>query len=403
MGNPLSTQFMEQVVALRPTKKAIKEGYIGERYLPFRDIDDYVAIWDATRAENPMAGFFALEDMPRPGQDLDFETFKSDVMHSSAMRTLTAKDIQGFRQPGESHLRYGTGFGADYFRKKNARKVAELTAWCDDALDTQIEYLRIQSLLGRITWPPVDAAGSAIAAAALPVHWGDIKVNFPIPFLAGDGTFNGFSQAATTLASGITGGISAQGIAWTTDTGTAASSGNMIRDLEVIGQLMLERQGISPDRLEILCSRSILSQAAFNTNMLNWVLGDNKEKPDRPQVAISDIKDFVKTKFGWTFGLYDAQWTYVAQNTYGNNKPTVNRVRFLPADKVLILPRPEISEMGVMATAPSPGPSRQWKHGKYFWMKVLEEPPWTTKMGMGMYVWPMISQTDVRFLLDSDA
>ena len=107
MGNPLSTQFMESVLELRPTREAIKEQYIGLTYLPYRNIDDYTVIWDAIRFENPMAGFYALEDRPIPGQDLDFETFKSDVMHSAAMRTLTAKEIQGFRQPGEPHLNQG--------------------------------------------------------------------------------------------------------------------------------------------------------------------------------------------------------------------------------------------------------------------------------------------------------
>lgn len=401
MGNPLSTQFMEKVVELRPTKKAIKEGYIGSSYLPFREVDDYVIMWDAVKFENPLAGFYALEGKPRPGQDLDFETFKSDVMHVSAMRTLTAKEIQGVREAGESHIRYGTGWGADYFRRKNARKVAELTQWSDDALDTQVEYLILHALQGRVRWPPRDADGNVIAAAAMPVHWGDIVVDFPIPFLAASGSLGSFHQQATTLASGITGGLTAQQIAWTTDTGTPATSGDMIRDMEVIGQLFLERQGIAPDRLEVLMSRLLLSQVAFNSNMHDWILGDNKEKPDRNLVTIGDLKTFISTKFGWTIKTYDAQWTYVPQNQYNTEGITPTRVRFLPVGTVLIHPRPEISEMGVMATAPAPGPARQWRNGKYFWMKVLQEPPWTTEMGMGMYVWPLVFQTDVRFRLDA--
>jgi hypothetical protein len=401
MGNPLSTQFMQSVVELRPTKAAIKEGYIGQQFLPFLDIDDYTVIWDAVKYENPMAGFFALEATPRPGQDLDFETFKSDVMHSSAMRTLLPKDIQGPREAGEAHIRYGTGWGAEYFRKKNARKVSELTQWSEDALDTHVEYLSIHSLLGRIWWPPKDADGNDIAAAAVPVHWGDIKVNFPVPFLEAAGGLGGFEQEATTLASGITGGLAAQGVAWNTDTGTEASSGNMIRDMEVIGQLLNERQGITPNNLEVLMSRLVLSQQAFNTNLLNWVFGDNKERRDNNMVPVNQMKDFISTKFDWRIRTYDAQWTYVAQNAYGDNAPTVNRVRFLPVGTVLILPRPEISEMGNMATAPAPGAARQWQNGRYFWMDNLEKPPWTTEMGMGMYVWPLVYQVDTRFRLNS--
>lgn len=402
-GNPLSTQFMEKVVELRPTKRAIKEGYVGQSYLPFQSVDDYVVIWDAIKSENPLAGIFALEDKPIPGQDLDFDTFKSDVMHISAMRTVGPKDIQGLRQPGEASVRYGTGWGADYFRRKNARKVAEVTTWSEDALDTMVEYLSIHSLLGRIVWPPLDASGAHIAAASLPVHWGDVKVNFPIPFLAASGGLGSFSQAATTLASGITGGLAAQGYAWNTDTGTGSTSGNMIRDMEVIGQLMMERQGLTPDRMEILCSRYILAQSAFNTNMLHWIMGNQNEKPDRNMVAVGEVKDFISTKFGWSFKLYDAQWTYVVQTAYGSATPTVNRVRFLPTNKVLIQPRPEMGDMGVMATAPAPGPARQWRDGKYFWMKHLQEPPWVSEMGMGMYVWPLVFQTDTRFLLDAFA
>lgn len=394
MGNPLSTQYMESVVELRPTKSAIKESYIGLNYLPYGNIDDYVVTWDATRFENPIAGFYALEDRPTPGQDLDFETFKSDVMHVAAMRTLTAKEIQGLREAGESHIRYGTGFGAEYMRKKDARKMAELTNWCNDTLDTLVEYLAIHSLLGRIEWPPRDENGAVIAPAQVPVHWGDIKVDFPIPFLAADAVtgLGGFHQQATTLASGIANGLAAAGAAWN----NAAS--NMLQDMEVITQLMLERQGLGPTNMEMICSRGLLSNQSFNNNVLNAVLGTQRSKEF---LNVSEIKDYITTRFGWSWRTYDAQWTYVRQGDYGSDNPTVRRVRFMPNDTVLIVARPEISEMGIMATAPAPGPAHQWRQGKYFWMDRNEKPPWDAEMGMGMYVWPLVFQIDARFRLDA--
>ena len=68
---------------------------------------------------------------------------------------------------------------------------------------------------------------------------------------------------------------------------------------------------------------------------------------------------------------------------------------------VLILPNPEIQEMGVLATAPAPGPAHQWRDGKYLWMYTEPKPPFGREMGMGGFYWPLVFDNDVRFRLDA--
>ena len=248
------------------------------------------------------------------------------------------------------------------------------------------------SLLGQIWWPPKKADGTDIAAADVPLSMGPMKLNHAVPFLAANADGGGFHQAASSLA-GITGGVSATGVAWNN-----ASSSNMIADMAVIMDLLEDRMNLTTDNLVMLMAKRVLAHQAANTLVMNWILGTNR---DRTFLTPHELRDFIQTQFEWGIEFYQSKWEYVAQSQYAQVKPDINHVPFMNYGTVLILPQPEIMEMGQLATAPAPGPAHNWNSGKYLWMYTEPKPPFAREMGMGGYYWPLIFEPELRFRLDA--
>lgn len=394
--NPLSVYYMEQVLEEKPSKSQRLGPRIFGQYLPIRNYGTYRIVWEKVREYSPMPGLYALEDLPGTFDTLDFETYQSDVLHWGIRQTLTAKEIMFLRWAGESNITnaktgYGTGPAADDYRRKDAAKIAEYTQLMNEALDSLMEYLRVSALAGHIWWPPKDENGNDIAAASLPISMGRQKLNHPVPFRAATSSFGAFHQSASTLT-GVSGGVSATGKAWND------ADANPILDMAVISDLLEESISLTVDNLELIMAKRVLVHMANNSNVLNWILGNNR---DRQFMTVNEIRDFITNRFDWSIRFYQSKWEYVKQDELGNNKPTVHQVPFLSYGTVLIIPKPDVMDFGVLATAPAPGPAHNWREGKYMWMTRDEKPPWKTEMGMGGYWWPLIFDTDVRFRLDA--
>lgn len=395
--NPLSVWYMEQVLEERPTKPFRLGPRIGGRFLPFKEYTSYRIVWEKVREYSPMAGPYGLEDLADTMDELDFQTYQADVLHWSTRMTLSAKQIQFLRWAGQTNVAnadtgYGIGPAADDYRRKDADKVAKYTRMQNEALDNVHEYMRMGALLGRVTWPPKDSAGADIAAADLPLSMGRQLLNQPYPFLAATAD-GGFEQDASSLT-GLSGGVAADGTAWN------AAGADPILDMSVLMDLLEGRMNLTTDNLLMLCGRLVLSHMANQTAVLNWILGQNYER-DRKVALISEIRDFVKNQFEWNIEFYQSKWEYVNQSEWADDNPSVNQVPYMTLGTVLILPEPEIQEMGVMATCPAPGPAHNWQSGKYMWMDRNEKPPWKTEMGMGGYWWPIVFDNDVRFRLNA--
>lgn len=401
--NPLSTYFMEQVLEERPTMFERLGPRIGSRFLPVRGYNSYRIVWEKVRQYSPMAGPYAMEELPDEFDELDFETFQSDVLHWGARKTLSPKDIMFLRWAGDvqavnADTGYGVGPAADDYRRKDSDKIAEYTRKMNEALDNVLEYLQIHSLLGHIKWPPEDADGNAISAASLPYSMGKMKIEHPVPFLTSTSTYGAFHQDATTLT-GVTGGVSAHGVAWNvTGQATETNDCNPIKDLAVIADLLEDRMSLPVDNLLLVTSKRVLIHMAASALVRNWILGENR---DREFLTTGELRTFVSNNFEWSTELYQSKWEYVKQDELNNNKPTVYQVPYMPYGTVMILPRPDIQEMGVVASAPAPGPAHNWRDGKYMWITRDEKPPFKTDMGMGTFWWPLIFDTDVRFRLNA--
>lgn len=293
---------------------------------------------------------------------------------------------------------YGVGPAADDYRRKDADKIAEFTRMMNEAMVNVLEILQMHSLYGQIYWPPLDENGAVIPAANLPLSMGRMKLNHVVPFLAAAGGSGGFHQAASALL-GINGGPTGHNIAWNVaDTNVVATDANPIYDMSIIADLMDDRMNLSSDQLTMITSKRVIHYMHRNVNIMDYILGTTR---DRTFLNVNEVRDFFATQFGFTIEYYQSKWEYVDQDALADNKPPINQVPFLPYGTVLIVPNPEIQDLGVTATCPAPGPAHNWRDGKYFWIERDEKPPWKTDMGIGAFYWPLIFDTDVRFRLDA--
>jgi hypothetical protein len=387
---------MERVLEERPTMIQRLGPRIGTRFLPVATYSSYRIVWEKIREYSPMAGGYAMEDLPNTMDELDFETFQSDVYHWGARMTLSPKQLMFLRFAGQvqavnANTGYGVGPAADDYRQRDTQKMAQYTRMMNDAMDNVLEYLQMKALLGRIVWPPRDEDGNQIAAASLPLSMGRQKLNQPYGFLANSsGNTDGFEQNATSTF-GVASSISSTGVAWNNVT-----TANPIHDMEVIGDLLEDRMSLTNDNLLVLMARKVLAFLGRNANILDWILGENR---DRQFMTTSQQREFIQTQFGWTVEYYQSKWEYVKQDELDDTKPAVRQVPYMDYGTVLILPRPEIQEMGKIASCPAPGPAHTWQAGKYMWIVRDEKPPFKADMGMGAFWWPLVFDTDLRFLL----
>lgn len=404
---PLSTYYMWDVMEMRPTKEERTKAHIGQRFLPDKDFGSYRVLWEEVRDFSPMAGFYSMTDLADPMHGLPWKTVQQDLLHSAARWIINPQDLMFLRLPGRPAVTadaYGTGPAAHDYRSRDQAEVAKRTTQMVEAMDNLNEYMRIHALLGRVVWPPKDDDGNTISASAMPVYWGRQALNVPFDLLAADTTNNhgGFDQLASTLA-GVNGAPAAQQIAWNVDTGTAATSANIIKDFSVIKALMRKRKSINTKSLLALMSEDVLSWQTWNTNVLNWLLGTNR---DRQFMTTDEIESAVKTKWGFEIETYDAAWEYVSMAEIGDEEPTINTVQYMKEGTVLVIPRPDYRGMGWMGHCPSPVNANgedllQWTNGRYFWKDWQTKPPFRREMGVGQFAWPLMKNLDYRFKLNA--
>ncbi len=403
---PISTYYMWDVLELAPDKDQRTQSHIGSRFLPDKDFGSYRIIWEQVREFSPMAGFYAMTDMADPIHKIPWATIQQDLVHSAARWIIMPEDLMFFRLPGQPAVHsqaYGEGPAANWMAEADRAEVARQTAQLNESLDNLNEYMRIQAMLGRLRWPPRDADGNAIAAANAPVYWGTQAIDIPWPLLAAAGGHGGFEQSASTL-SGVSGGVAAQQVAWNViDQATAATNANIIRDFGVIASLMKKRKSIASKDLLAVMSEDVIAHQAWNMNILNWLLGNNR---DREFVTEPEILDAVKTAWQWTIETYDAAWEYVSMTELNAEEPTINTVPYLNPGTVMILPNPEFRSTGFLGHCPVPvvtdgNDVLQWRNGRYFWKDFQTKPPFRRELGVGQFAFPLLKNLEYRFVLHS--
>jgi hypothetical protein len=364
----LTPHFITGAIEERPDRASIKQGYIGSRFFPMRTVPE----------------------RRLPGDDVNFKTHWANLIDVMAARHLDHDVINNVRAPGMAAV-YRAGGSAHPImglRQRFEDHMRKSIAWCDDATDAQLEYLAINALWGSIVWPPTTAAGAAITPP-MP-HW---NADMTVSFSYASAMTAAFSQNASTLAgySSRTGG----GYAWNN------SSADPIKDLEVIAEHIVETVGVNADDMLLLMSRSTLSRIAYLSTVLNWLNSARYNTPLGTTVDLLALKEFIKSRLGWTIETYDAQWTY--RTGFDAAPPTITRVKFLKEGRVIAVPKQTVSDIGYMATTYHKDGAGNFTAGKYSWLKEDDEPPFGTRLGIGLVSWPVIELGTAIYRLDAYA
>lgn len=384
----LNSAYLIGAVNNRPSKEAIRQQYVGLKLLPWQEVPERNMVWDVMESENNLAGVYAPKDRATPGDDLSFGSVFANLVDVKASRMLDPWAVQSLRDPGmpSVYKAGGSAYAVQGIQQRLKDHFNKRLAWCNEVVDSQVEYFAMHALQGQVVWPPVDNDGNDITYP-MP-HWGDsaLSINFPLPANQ--------NQAVTTLTghASRTGG----GYAW-----SDATNADPLKDLRVIDEYMLKTLGITLKGGRILMSTVTLNKMIECTKILDWIAGSNKEQQGaRTFVAEEDLKTFVKTKTGWTIETYDANWTFRTRSPGSN--PTITRVDFLKEGKILILPAGEaVGNMATTLVKAEPGPSGKWVYGKFGWSKDEDEPPYGIKIGVEATAWPRFDYYD-WFVLDTE-
>lgn len=370
----LTSAFLVGAVNDKPSKEAIRQSYRGLELLPWEEVPERQVVWDIMYSENNLAGFYGPKGEAVPGDDVMFSTTMATLSDIKASRTLETWAAQQLRDPGELAV-YRTGTQAGRSREQKLKEhINKRLAWCNEAVDAQIEYIAMQALQGTVVWPPVDSDGNAIANP-MP-HWNaDLSLSISVGLPAAQ------NQNVTTL-SGYNSRTGA-GLAWTN------ASATPFNDLDIINEYMIKTFGVNLRGGTVLIDSVTLGYMSRNTSILNWVAGSNYEQPGARQFAdIETIKSAIKAQFGWTLVPYDAQWTY--RSPVGANRDTIQRVDFLKEGKIVVLPPG--GPVGTMMTAPQMTKDRKFVYRKMGWEYQNPKPPYDIELGVNAVCWPRFNE-----------
>jgi len=362
----------------------IQQSYLWPELFPLKRVNAYKISWDMKRHQSHLAGIYAHDGTPYPGQDSDYLSRAQDIMHVMAARTLHPNTIMQLRDIGELGVADNSSL-AQRTKSTVMEKVMEKTATCQDEVEAVLEYLAMQAITGTIVWPP-----TGISPA--PSYWGNVS-------LPAGGLSMGFRSNFVQAASTLVGANSRAGtqVPW----GTVATA-NPVKDLEVIAELIEETTGLNAWNSTLIMSRGILSLMAEHSSTLQWIRGTNGPAPDSQQglLDMSALKTSIQTRLGYNIRLYDAQWTYGSSQNSQTGK-TETRVRFMDRKYILIIPNGAISGgLTYMACAPDLGAPNGENLGLYTWTWKDDRPPWTHEMGCGIHAWPVIKDSESIFLFD---
>lgn len=386
--NVLTTRFLDSLVKERPDKDALRKSYIGTSLMPVKDVGDYEILWDVVRSANRIAGIYAMDGTPIPGDDPGFYQMMANVMNIMAARKLDEETVMVLREPGELAVQSRV---LSNKREKAMRMLRDKAANADNEVDSTIEYLILQAIQGSIVWPPKTDAGATISGA--PAYWGNGSFTLDLDFRTA------FKQSASTLSGweARAGG----GYAWT------HASADPILDIEIIRNLMVNTLHMPLTGTKIIMDSNTLSWIGTRPKVIDWfhgnVSGYGVPGPENTQQFIdnSKLQTYVKNNLGFDIVLYDSVWTYES-NVGSEDGVTENWVHFMKPGRVLFIPPFALGpDLAYFATAPAAGPDQSYRPGKYTWVDTMQKPPWTVELGVGMKGFPIMKTSKEIFVLEA--
>jgi len=384
--NMLDPQFLMGVLEERQDFGMERAKYIGSRFLPSQDVPEQTVLWETVRRENRLAGVYSSKAKAIPGDEIGFETKFANLVWIKAAKTLDPDLVMKIRHPGNIPV-YKAGMEspiAQSAANEVQRKMTEYLTFIDDQMAAQKEYFALGAMMGRLVWPPRKEDGTPITIP-MPEWNADEKIDIQWPFTTK------FVQSINTLK-----GVAAKtGLAERSGAGyywNNLSNADPRKDLEVIADMMLELKGVDAEGATIIMSRKVLSYLAETTVVQRWAVGTNYEAAGASAYAnLNKVKDFFQTAFGYNVMLYDAKWSYL-DGVDSAGKEIIRSVRFLPADKIIVIPAGE--RVGIMAQAPQEMQNGGYTTGQTLYVKRQDTPPYEREMGVSQVCFPILQDPE---------
>lgn len=384
--NMLDPRYLMGVLAERQDFGAERPKYIGGTLLPARNVPEQTVLWETVRRENRLAGVYSSRGKAIPGDEIGFSTKFANLVWIKAAKFLDNDIVMKIRHPGNIPVWKSGGESpiATSAATEISMKMSEYLTFIDDQMAAQKEYFAIGAALGHLVWPPRDENGLPITPA-MPEWNKDEKLDVTWPFV------EKFKQNIWELE-----GVPAKtGLADRAGTGYAWTdkvNADPRYDLEVIADMMLELKGVDAEGATIIMSRKVLSYMAFLANIQNWITGKNYEANGASGFAdVNRVKSSLETMFGYKIQLYDAKWTYL-DGVDEKGKDVIKSVRFLPANKIIIIPPGE--SIGVMGQAPQETQKGDYTNDATIYVKRGDVPPYDREMGISQICFPLLTDPE---------
>lgn len=353
----LSIRFMMEVVNNIP----IPRNYIGLRYLPYVPVSSAELTWDVLKDEQNLAGLYSIDGKIMPGHEPIFGQMFADVCRIGGSRVVSEDEYRKLRDPGMIGIE--TGLVAD-LRAEAERKIAKKLAACNREVDATVEYLIMNALQGYISWPPpglntTPALGNAVFK---------LDYNFP-------------SDHKINVSSNSDFG----GYYW-----TDATNADIVKAMEQSALVLEDDAGVDASNLDVVMTRHVLKWALQQSKFVDIVKYTNPSGILNFGLA----QGYLETTLGIRIVIYSAQYTYRTVSATDPSDITINRVRFLNTNKVIVMPRGV--KLGDMATSPSK--ANNWQTGKFTWNKE-EQNPWRDEIGVGINAFPRLTTPEAILVL----
>jgi hypothetical protein len=341
----------------------IPRAYIGLGYMPMRPVSSAELTWDVLKDEQNLGGLYSIDGKVMPGHDPIFGQMFSDVCRIGASRVIAEDEYRKLRDPGMVGVE--TGMVAD-LRAEATRKVAEKLAACNREVDVTIEYLIMSALQGYIAWPPPGLNTTQVPGNA------KLTVDFNFP-----SNHKVRADNTTIFGSGTA--------LWSDETNC-----DVAKQFQIIAEKLEEDAGISADNLDVILPRRAVRLMGQTAKLRDIV----KYTDARGLLSFGAVRDYLAGQYGVNLVVYNGQYTYRSVSTTNPSDITINRVRIVPSNKVLFVPRNV--KIGDFAT--SPAKANNWQTGKFTWNKE-ETNPWRDEIGVGINGFPRVTKPECVFVL----
>lgn len=316
---------------------------IGSRFLPFKNVATMKTFWDVLSTVNRMASIRSIDGEAELKGRVAYDRMYADMTDIAEKETFKASEIIEAKLAGElSEIK--EGMEGQLMKSKKAAfdlKVREALERIKKSILNRVEYLQVNALMGEISY---NEGGV------------QIEVDYGIP---GD-------QKNLTPE-----------VAWST-----VETADPLADIQAWQAIVEDKTGITPKVL-------IMSITALRYISKNSAIRDAL-KYTSPIFSVSAVKRFIEEEAGVEIVTYDTKYT---DETGGNTE------RFMPVNKLIMLPSAEDLTDGIGDTAQTGHPHNGFVPGFYNWEESKQDPYGVT-VGVGRICFPRIKHPDAILTAD---